>query len=61
MRILKTFSAIVISLLVLTSCSKEEDFDSNNLIGTWYECYDDIRFQMDGSTEYTFADNGQGL
>ena len=44
--------------MLLASCSKDEDINVTNLVGTWDECYDNPHFIMDGTVEYTFYENG---
>ena len=44
--------------MLLSSCSKDEDINVTNLVGTWNESYDNPHFIMDGTVEYTFYDNG---
>ena len=42
----------------LASCgSDDEDFDANNLVGTWQKIYDK-GVVSEGYVEYTFSDNG---
>ena len=42
----------------LASCgSDDEDFDANNLVGTWQKVYDK-GVVSEGYVEYTFSDNG---
>ena len=44
--------------MLFSSCSKDEDINITNLVGTWDECYDNPYFIMDGIVEYTFYENG---
>ena len=42
----------------LASCSSDnDDFDANNLVGTWQKVYDK-GVVSEGYVEYTFSDNG---
>ena len=42
----------------LASCSNDnDDFDANNLVGTWQKVYDK-GVVSEGYVEYTFSDNG---
>ena len=46
------------AMLSLTSCnSDDEDYDVNNLVGTWQRVYDE-GVVSEGYEEYTFSDNG---
>ena len=46
------------SEMLLSSCSKDENINVTNLVGTWDECYDNPHFIMEGTVEYTFYENG---
>ena len=50
----KTFLLFATAIMIFSSCSKDEDINITNLIGTWDECYDNPHFIMDGTIEYTF-------
>ena len=52
------FLLLATAIMLLSSCSKDEDINVTNLVGTWDECYDNPHFIMDGSMEYTFYGNG---
>ena len=54
----KMFLLLATAIMLLSSCSKDEDINVTNLVGTWDECYDNSHFVMDGTVEYTFYDNG---
>ena len=54
----KTFLLFATAIMFFSSCSKDEDINITNLIGTWDECYDNPHFIMDGTIEYTFYENG---
>ena len=48
----------MLAAISLTSCSSDdEDFDANNLVGTWQKVYDK-GVVSEGYVEYTFSDNG---
>ena len=52
------FLLLATAIMLLSSCSKDEDINVTNLVGTWDECYDNPHFIMDGTVEYTFYENG---
>ena len=54
----KIFFLLATAIMLLSSCSKDEDINVTNLVGTWDECYDNPHFIMDGTVEYTFYENG---
>ena len=54
----KTFLLFATAIMFFSSCSKDEDINITNLVGTWDECYDNPYFIMDGIVEYTFYENG---
>ena len=54
----KIFLLLTTAIMLLSSCSKDEDINVTNLVGTWDECYDNPHFIMDGTVEYTFYENG---
>lgn len=54
----KLFLLFAVAAILFSSCSKDEDINVTNLVGTWDECYDNPHFIMDGTVEYTFYDNG---
>ena len=54
----KLFFLLATAIMLLSSCSKDEDINITNLVGTWDECYDNPYFIMDGIVEYTFYENG---
>ena len=54
----KIFLLLTTTIMLLASCSKDEDINVTNLVGTWDECYDSPHFIMDGTVEYTFYENG---
>ena len=45
------------AIICLCGCEKEE-VDTIKLFGTWYECYDDENFVMDGIVVFTFNTDG---
>ncbi len=47
------FLFLLITTLAFVSCSSEEDYDVNNLAGTWEQVYDD-RVQDVGTEQYVF-------
>ena len=52
------FALAMFAALSLASCgSDDEDFDANNLVGTWQKVYDK-GVVSEGYVEYTFSDNG---
>ena len=52
------FALAMFAALSLASCgSDDEDFDANNLVGTWQKIYDK-GVVSEGYVEYTFSDNG---
>ena len=53
----KIFFLLATAIMLLSSCSKDEDINVTNLVGTWDECYDNPHFIMDGTVEYTFYEN----
>ena len=55
----KIFFLLATAMMLLSSCSKDEDINVTNLVGTWDECYDNPHFIMDGTVEYTFYENGR--
>ena len=49
---------VMLAAFSLTSCSSDdEDFDANNLVGTWQKVYDK-GVVSEGNVEYTFSANG---
>ena len=52
------FLLLATAIMLLSSCSKDEDINITNLVGTWDECYNNPHFIMDGTVEYTFYENG---
>ena len=54
----KIFLLLTTAIMLLSSCSKDEDINVTNLVGTRDECYDNPHFIMDGTVEYTFYENG---
>ena len=54
----KIFLLLATAIMLFSSCSKDEDINITNLVGTWDECYDNPHFIMDGTVEYTFYENG---
>ena len=54
----KIILLLTTAIMLFTSCSKDEDINIGNIVGTWDECYDNPNFIMDGIVEYTFYDNG---
>ena len=54
----KIFFLLATAIMLLSSCSKDEDINVTNLVGTWDECYDNPHFIMEGTVEYTFYENG---
>jgi len=48
----------MLAAISLASCSNDdEDFDANNIVGTWQKVYDK-GVVSEGYVEYTFSDNG---
>lgn len=58
MKSIRFYLMALAAFFLLASCEKEDDFNQNELIGTWVESYDDEYFVMDGSVQYTFNANG---
>ena len=54
----KIFLLFATAIMLFSSCSKDEDINITNLVGTWDECYDNPYFIMDGIVKYTFYENG---
>ena len=54
----KLFFLLATAIMLFSSCSKDEDINITNLVGTRDECYDNPYFIMDGIVEYTFYENG---
>ena len=54
----KIILLLTTAMMLFASCSKDEDINVTNLVGTWDECYDNPHFIMDGIVEYTFYENG---
>jgi hypothetical protein len=49
---------MMLAAFSLTSCgSDEEDFNENNLVGTWHRVYDE-GVVAEGYEEFTFSNNG---
>ena len=49
---------MMVAALSLASCSSDdEDYDVNNLVGTWLKVYDE-GVVSEGFVEYTFSNNG---
>jgi len=44
---------MMLAALSLAACSDDEDYDVNNLAGTWEQVYDD-RVQDVGTEQYVF-------
>jgi len=61
--IMRKIALILLStILVLSSCSKENTIDIQSLEGSWYEYNTDPNFVSDGSVNYTFyGDNSLSL
>ena len=55
---MKKILFLATAIMLLSSCSKDEDINITNLVGTWDECYDNPYFIMDGTVEYAFYENG---
>ena len=49
--------AMLAAFSLATCGSDDEDFDANNLVGTWQKVYDK-GVVSEGYVEYTFSDNG---
>ncbi len=58
MKSIRFYLMALAAFFLLASCEKEDDFNQNELIGTWVESYDDEYFVMDGSVQYTFNADG---
>ena len=52
---MKKISLIIIAILALTGCTKNEVYEAN-ILGTWGECYDASKYAFDGVLRYTFDD-----
>ena len=50
---MKKISLIIIAILALTGCTKNEVYEAN-ILGTWDECYDASKYAFDGVLRYTF-------
>ena len=50
---MKKISLIIIAILALTGCTKNEVYEAN-ILGTWGECYDASKYAFDGVLRYTF-------
>ena len=50
---MKKISLIIIAILALTGCTKNEVYEAY-ILGTWGECYDASKYAFDGVLRYTF-------
>ena len=50
---MKKISLIIIAILALTGCTKNEVYEAN-ILGTGGECYDASKYAFDGVLRYTF-------
>ena len=50
---MKKISLIIIAILALTGCTKNEVYEAN-ILGTWGECYDASKYAFDDVLRYTF-------
>ena len=50
---MKKISLIIIAILALTGCTKNEVYEAN-ILSTWGECYDASKYAFDGVLRYTF-------